>query len=104
MNFGTLWSMFGPRLIGAAASAAAGFVFAKTRGTVQLDATQLAELGTTMIGTYALAHTASAVKINPAAAAAPALIEQGKLDNTALKEGAELAPLITKPTNPQSTR
>jgi hypothetical protein len=100
MNFGTLWSMFGPRLLGAAASAIAGLVFAKTRGTVTLDPQQLAELGGTMITTYALAHTGAAVKINPAAAASPALIEQGKVDNTVLKDGGTLGPL----TVPQSTR
>jgi hypothetical protein len=90
MNFGTLWGMFGPRVVGTAASLLSGYVFAKTKGTVSVDPAQVVELAGTMIGTYALAHTATSVKVNPAAAASPALIEQGKLDNTELNKIADI--------------
>jgi hypothetical protein len=80
MNWAGLIRVLAPRLLGGVASAAAGWVFTKSHGAVQLDPTQMVELGTTMILTYGLSHTAVAAKINPAAAATPTLAEVGKVE------------------------
>jgi hypothetical protein len=71
MNWLTnVMKVVGPRLIGAAAAGAAGVIYAKTKGAVTVDPTQVAEIVTTMIGTYAVAHrTVTAISPNPGDAA-----------------------------------
>lgn len=78
MNWGGLLRVIAPRLIGVAASAAAGFIYDKTKGAVALNPDQITVLGVTMLGAYAAGHTATAAAINPAAAATPTLAEAGK--------------------------
>lgn len=77
MNWAGLLRVVAPRLIGVVASGAAGWVFVHSKGTVTLDPTQLTELGTTMLATYAAGHTATAAVLNPAAAASPVLAQEG---------------------------
>jgi hypothetical protein len=76
-NWGGLVRVLAPRLLGGLASAAAGAVFAKTHGAVTLDPTAMVELGTTMILTYGVAHTAAGAHINPVGAASPIVAQEG---------------------------
>lgn len=62
--------VLGPRVIGVAAAAVAGFIFDKTKGAVTVEPTQVVEIVTTMLTTYAVAHrAATAVSPNPGDAA-----------------------------------
>lgn len=78
MNWAGLLRVVAPRLIGVVASAGAGWIYTHSKGTVSLDPQQLTVLGTTMLASYAAAHTATAAVVNPAAAATPVLAEAGK--------------------------
>lgn len=77
MNWGGLLRVIAPRLLGVVASGAAGWVFAHSHGAVTLDPTQMVELGTTMLGAYAAAHTGTAAVVNPTAAASPIVAQEG---------------------------
>lgn len=60
---------FGPRLLGAAAGAFSSWVFAKTKGAVQIDAAQAAQIvGAGFVG-YAAAHKGLSSWVNPGDAA-----------------------------------
>jgi hypothetical protein len=85
-NWGGLFRVIAPRVIGAAASGLAGYVFTKTKGAVSLDPTQLTELGTTMILTYGMAHQAASASINPVGAASPIVASEGVNVKTTLTE------------------
>lgn len=70
MNWFTkILKVLGPRVIGAGVSAVGGIIYAKTKGTVQVDTTQVAEIVTGMIITYATAHRGASALINPGDAA-----------------------------------
>jgi hypothetical protein len=70
MNFLTrIAKTFGPRVLGAAASALAGWIVVKTKGVVQVDPATLVEVGTAMIAGYAATHRAASAKVNPGDAA-----------------------------------
>lgn len=64
-----LATTLGPRLIGAVASALAGWLLVHSKGVVQIDANTLVEVTTTMLATYAASHRASSAVINPGDAA-----------------------------------
>jgi uncharacterized membrane protein len=91
-NWGGLVRVLAPRIIGAAASGLAGLVFTKTHGAVSLDPTQLTELGTTMILTYGVTHTAASAKINPVGAASPVVAQEGVEVKKTLVEEAKTTP------------
>ena len=97
MNWAGLFRVIAPRLIGVVASAGAGWVYTHSKGTVTLDPAQLTILGTTMLGTYAAAHTATAAAVNPAAAATPNLAEQGKEEQKDLSTPVAANPTFKKP-------
>lgn len=59
----------GPRAIGVGAAAVASIVYGKTKGAVQIDATQVTEIVSGMLITYATAHRAASAVINPGDAA-----------------------------------
>jgi hypothetical protein len=80
----------GPRIIGSAVSLLAGWIFAKSKGTIQVDPQQVVEIGTTMIGSYAVTHRiASALGINPGDAASATL---AKAEKVALDTGTAVVP------------
>lgn len=87
--FGKIWTVFGPRAIGILAGGLASFIFAKTKGTVTIDPTTLAEYGTTLLTVYAASHKAASVVINPGDTASPKLAEANK---DALATGAPVQP------------
>ena len=73
---------FGARVLGAAASGVAGWVFAKTRGVVTVDPatlTTVAMQGALMIGTYAATHRAASSVVNPVDAAKGRVADAGKV-------------------------
>lgn len=59
----------GPRIIGAVAGGVASWVYAKTRGTVTIDASQAAEIVTAGLVGYAGLHKAVSSFVNPGDAA-----------------------------------
>lgn len=73
--FTSIFKTFGPRLLGTAASAVAGYVVVKSKGVVQIDPTTLIEVGTAMIGSYAATHRATSAKVNKGDAASARVAE-----------------------------
>ncbi len=67
--FAKLAKTFGPRVLGTLASALAGWVVVKTKGTVTVDPETLVEVVGTMIGTYAASHRLTSSQVNPGDAA-----------------------------------
>lgn len=89
----------GPRILGGAASLLAGWIFAKTKGAVQVDPQQVVEIAGTMIGAYAATHrAASALGINPGDAASGTLATAEKV---ALQTGTPVTPPAPAPTPAQ---
>lgn len=81
---------FGPRIIGSVAALGAGWLFAKTKGAVQVNPDQVVEIATTMLGSYAVTHRiVSAVGLNPGDAASGTLATAEK---TALATGTPVTP------------
>lgn len=85
----------GPRIIGGIVSLFAGWLFAKTKGAIQVDPTQVVEIAGTMIGAYAATHrAASALGLNPGDAASGTLATAEKV---ALDTGTPVTPPAPKP-------
>lgn len=61
----SLIKSFGPRIIAAAVASIAGYIYSKTHGSVTVDTTQVSELVTGMLLTYATIHRLASSKINP---------------------------------------
>jgi hypothetical protein len=78
-----IFKTFAPRVIGAAAAAAAGWIYSHTKGAVVLDQDATVKLVTGMLVTYAAAHRATSAIINPgdAANASLATAETHAVDN-----------------------
>ena len=95
--FGKLTAALGPRLVGAVASAAAGWIFIHTKGAVTVDPTQVVEIGTTMIGAYAATHRLISAKTNPGDAPSGTMKDA---DKNALATGTPVTPVV--PAQPES--
>lgn len=67
--FKNVLKTLGPRVIGAGAAMAASLIYGKTKGAVTIDPTQVTEIVTGMLVTYATAHRAASAIINPGDAA-----------------------------------
>jgi hypothetical protein len=78
-----IFRTFAPRVIGAAAAATAGWIYAKTHGAIVLDQDATIKLVSGMLLTYAGAHRAASAVINPgdAANASLATAETHAVDN-----------------------
>jgi hypothetical protein len=64
--FGKVMTVFGPRVVAGAASFIAGWIYVHTKGMVTVDATQVVQIGSTMLGSYAVTHRVlSAIGLNP---------------------------------------
>lgn len=75
---GNLIRTFGPRIAGGIVSWLAGLIYVKTKGMVQIDATQVVEVGTLMVGSYAGSHRLLSRVLNPGDAAKGRLAEAEK--------------------------
>lgn len=67
--FTNILKTFGPRLIGVGVAAGASAIYSHSKGTVVIEPTQVTEMVTGMLLTYAAAHRAASVVINPGDAA-----------------------------------
>lgn len=76
---GNLFKVLGARIVGGLAAAAAGWIFVHTKGIVQVDATQVVEIGSTMLGTYAASHRILSRWTNPGDAAKGRLADAEKV-------------------------
>lgn len=85
MNWGAILRVFVPKLIGAGAGLASGYIYAHTKGAIQLDPEQIANLAVIMMGSATVTGKLAEWKLNPSGSAAPALVTEGIAKNEEIK-------------------
>lgn len=78
MNFGDLFKLALPRLLGGVFAGAATYIGVKTAGAVQIDPAQAAEVVTGVLWSYAASHRIASSYINPGDAAKARLADAEK--------------------------
>lgn len=69
MSIGGILKALGPRVIGAAVTGVAGWIYAKTKGAVVVDPGMAVEMIVGGLVTYAASHRAASAIVNPGDAA-----------------------------------